>query len=176
MSIVRVTEIVRGIRANYIPNDKEPLGNVGAGLAVREDDIFEGAKLILFLGRDLLVLRRDHTPGIPWQGYLDLPGGGREGEETAEACALRETREEVGLWLDPKDLRWRRFYTAPRPVWFFAAWLPPERARGVIFGDEGIGWGLMAPDAYIAHAEAIPHFAQRVQTVLDEGPSPPRRA
>lgn len=136
--------------------------------------MFEGAKLILFLGGDLLVLRRDHTPGIPWQGYLDLPGGGREGGESAEACALRETREEVGLSLESADLRWRCFYTAPRPVWFFAAWLPSERARGVVFGDEGLGWGLMRPEVYIAHAEAIPHFADRVQTVLKEGPGAPK--
>ncbi|WP_306155729.1 NUDIX hydrolase [Roseovarius sp. MMSF_3281] len=131
---------------------------------------FEGAKLILFLGAELLILRRDHTPGIPWPGYLDLPGGGREGDETAEACVLRETREEIGLWLEPEDLRWRRFYEAPRPVWFFAAWLAPGRARGVRFGGEGVGWCLMAPEAFVAHDEAIPHFAERVRTVLEEGP------
>ena len=134
-----------------------------------QDEIFEGAKLILFLGRDLLVLRRDHRPGIPWPGYLDLPGGGREGGESAEACALRETREEVGLWLEPRDLQWRRFYEAPRPVWFFAAWLPPARVREVVFGDEGLGWSLMVPEEFAAHADAIPHFAERVGTVLEEG-------
>ncbi|WP_294619657.1 NUDIX hydrolase [uncultured Roseovarius sp.] len=132
---------------------------------------FEGAKVILFLGADLLVLRRDHTPGIPWPGYLDLPGGGREGAESAEDCVLRETREEVGLALAPEELRWRRFYEVPRPVWFFAAWLPPERARGVRFGGEGVGWCLMDPVDFAAHDEAIPHFRDRVRTVLQEGPT-----
>jgi 8-oxo-dGTP diphosphatase len=131
---------------------------------------FEGAKLVLFLGRDLMVLRRDHTPGIPWPGYLDLPGGGRDAGESAEACVLRETHEELGLWLAPEELQWRRFYAAPRPVWFFAAWLPPERGRGVRFGGEGIGWCLMAPEAFVAHAEAVPHFTDRVRTVLEERP------
>ena len=131
---------------------------------------FEGAKLILFLGADLLVLRRDHTPGIPWPGYLDLPGGGREGAESAEDCVLRETREEVGLTLEPADLTWRRFYTEPRCVWFFAAWLPAERVRGVRFGGEGTGWCLMTPEDFAAHEEAIPHFAERVRAVLEEGP------
>lgn len=131
---------------------------------------FEGTKLALFLGADLLVLRRDHTPGIPWPGYLDLPGGGREAAESAEDCILRETREEVGLWVTPEQLGWRRFYKAPRPVWFFAAWVPPERVRGVQFGGEGLGWCLMAPKDYVAHDEAIPHFAERVKTILAEGP------
>jgi 8-oxo-dGTP diphosphatase len=130
---------------------------------------FEGAKVILFLGADLLVLRRDHAPGIPWPGYLDLPGGGREGEESAEGCALRETREEVGLWLEPEDLRWRQFYELPRPVWFFAAWLSPERARDVQFGGEGVGWCLMDPEAYVAHSESIPHFRERVKDLLTTG-------
>ena len=58
---------------------------------------FAGAKLMLFLGEELLVIRRDEKPEIPWPGYLDFPGGGREGEETPEQCALRETFEEVGL-------------------------------------------------------------------------------
>ena len=124
---------------------------------------------MLFLGRDLLVLRRDHTPGIPWPGYLDLPGGGREGAESAVNCVFRETREEVGLTLESADLTWRRFYTKPRRVWFFAAWLPAERVRGVQFGGEGIGWGLMDAEAFLAHDDAIPHFAERVRTVLEEG-------
>src|SRR6056297_3062689 len=134
-----------------------------------QEAAFEGAKVILLLGPDLLVLRRDHTAGIPWPGYLDLPGGGREGAESAEDCVLRETREEVGLMLEPINLTWRRFYTEPRRVWFFAAGLPAERARGVQFGGEGIGWGLMDPQAFLAHDDAIPHFTERVRTVLEEG-------
>ena len=43
--------------------------------------VFSGAKLALFLGADLLVIRRDMRPDIPFPGHWDLPGGGREGEE-----------------------------------------------------------------------------------------------
>ena len=56
---------------------------------------FSGAKLALFLGADLLVIKRDDRPDIPYPGYWDLPGGGREGDETPQACALRETYEET---------------------------------------------------------------------------------
>lgn len=38
---------------------------------------FGGAKLILFIGKQIVVLRRDQKPDIPWPGRLDLPGGGR---------------------------------------------------------------------------------------------------
>ena len=68
---------------------------------------FGGAKLILLIGGQLLVIRRDDRPDILWPGHLDFPGGGREGAETAEACVLRETEEELGLRLSPADLVWR---------------------------------------------------------------------
>ena len=54
---------------------------------------FDGAKLALFLGKDLVVILRDDKPDIPYPAHWDLPGGGREGAETPEACALRETYE-----------------------------------------------------------------------------------
>lgn len=92
-------------------------------------DSFSGAKVMVFLGQDLLVIRRDHTPGIPWPGYLDWPGGGRDTDETPEACALRETREEVGLHLDPAQLTWRHLWQGQQnQSWFFCR-APCARGR-----------------------------------------------
>lgn len=124
---------------------------------------FRGAKLALFLGGDLLVIRRDRRADIPWPDRWDLPGGGREGAESPAACVLRETREEVGLVLAEADLRWGRRYGAS---WFFAAELPGEMAGQVRFGDEGQGWRLMAPAAYVGDPRAIPHHVARVQAYL----------
>ena len=62
---------------------------------------FDGAPLhgagILFVapdGRALFLRRGDKK--ADHEGEWDLPGGGRDGEETAEACAKRETLEEIG--------------------------------------------------------------------------------
>lgn len=129
-------------------------------------DAFKGAKLALFIGARLLVIERDHKPGIAWPGYLDLPGGGRENGETAEACVLRETFEEVGLRLHEKDLIWRQRYDAPVPAWFFAAHLPEGAERGISFGDEGRDWQMMTPDAFVASKDVVPHFRQRVAAYL----------
>ncbi|KIC10481.1 DNA mismatch repair protein MutT [Leisingera sp. ANG-M1] len=135
-----------------------------------KDDIssgFSGAKLALFLGRDLLVIQRDDKPDIPYPGYWDLPGGGREGTESPEACALRETQEEVGLVLQPDVLVWSRAYQRPRgQVWFFAAHMPAALAGQVRLGNEGQRWGLMAPEAYCEHPLAVPHFAERLREYL----------
>ncbi|MEX0281724.1 MAG: NUDIX hydrolase [Arenibacterium sp.] len=128
---------------------------------------FAGAKLALFLGDDLLVIRRDDTPGLPWPNYWDLPGGGREGSETPEICALRETEEEVGLVLSQKELVWSRKYERPHgQVWFFAAHRPASDCEAVRFGGEGQGWELMSPETYCAHPLAVPHFAERVTEYL----------
>ena len=50
---------------------------------------FDGAKLALYVGEKLAVILRDDTPGLPFADHWDLPGGGREGEETPLGCALR---------------------------------------------------------------------------------------
>ncbi|MFA8387400.1 MAG: NUDIX domain-containing protein [Pelagibaca sp.] len=126
---------------------------------------FGGAKLILFIGDRIVVLRRDNKPDIPWPGRLDLPGGGRDGSETAEACVLRETFEEVGLTLDTGDLVWCDRFKAGV---FFAAHLPEDAEARIVFGSEGQGWELMDPAEYSRHPEAIPHFADMVQRYLDQ--------
>ena len=123
---------------------------------------FDGAKTILLLGGRLAVIRRDNIAGIAYPGCLDLPGGGREGRESPEACALRELHEELGLRVSPGELTWRRFYHVPIRAWFFAAALPAARASEVRFGDEGQGWFLMPPRAFATSAEAVPHFRPRV--------------
>lgn len=124
---------------------------------------YSGAKLALFLGPDLLVIRRDNRPDIPYPDYWDLPGGGREGDETPQACALRETHEEVGLVLTPDALVWSRSYLRPRGlVWFFAAHLPASASERIVFGSEGQGWKMMSPQTYATHAKAVPHLAEQL--------------
>lgn len=128
---------------------------------------FSGAKLALFLGADLLVIRRDDKPDIPYPGHWDLPGGGREGDETPETCALRETQEEVGLILTRSDIVWSNSYMRPRgQVWFFAAHLPADRQHDIRFGSEGQGWKLMAPDVYCKHPKAVPHFTDQLRLYM----------
>jgi len=130
---------------------------------------YSGAKLALFLGRDLLVILRDDKADIPYPGHWDLPGGGREGNETPADCALRETYEEVGLQLQETDLIWTRQYSRPRGlVWFFVARQPVSLIKQIRFGSEGQCWRLMSPRDYCAHPLAVPHFAKRLQEYLGD--------
>ena len=65
---------------------------------------FSGTKLALFIGPKVLVILRDDFPNIPYPGHWDFPGGARDGDETPEACVMRETWEEVGLHLPASRL------------------------------------------------------------------------
>lgn len=137
-------------------------------------DSFIGAKLALFLGRNLLVITRDMRDDIPWPGYLDFPGGGRENGETPEQCALRETFEEVGLILTNEDLIWRKRYIRKGAAsWFFVARIPLVREQDIVFGNEGQGWGLIRPDEYCGHDLAIPHFCDRLNDYFKAAPKRP---
>lgn len=128
---------------------------------------FHGAKLALFLGDHLAVLLRDDFDHIPFPDHWDLPGGGAEGCELPIECALRETFEELGLRIDPKDVSWgMRFEDAHGDKWLFVAHVAANLAGEVVFGDEGQCWALMAPDDFIKHPKVVPVFAARLHMYL----------
>ncbi|WP_127115679.1 NUDIX domain-containing protein [Shimia sediminis] len=136
----------------------------------RHDDTdFHGAKLALFVGRMLVTILRDDRPDIPWPAHWDLPGGGREGQETGPQCALRETHEEIGLILPETVLTWGRLYRRKdRAFWFFAAHIPASAAADIQFGAEGQRYELIAPRTYLTRPKAIPQFQERLNDYLTD--------
>ncbi|MEQ9692566.1 NUDIX hydrolase [Shimia sp. SDUM112013] len=137
-----------------------------------DDRAFHGAKLAVFVGRRLATLLRDDKPNIPWPGYWDLPGGGREGTETGVQCAVRETHEELGLIIPLDAPHWGRMYWRKGlPFWFLAVNLPASAEADIRLGDEGQGWKLMDPMEYMIHPKAIPPFQSRLADYLAGLPS-----
>lgn len=133
---------------------------------------FSGAKIAVLSEGHLLTYLRDDKPTIPWPGMWDLPGGGREGEETAEQCALREIHEEFGLTLDPGWIVWKRMYPGQGvnglDTWFFVAHVPAGTFERVIFGDEGQRWEIKTVNAFLEMDQAIPHLQQRLREFLTD--------
>jgi len=132
------------------------------------ETVFDGAKVALFVGDDLVVYLRDDKPEIPWPAWWDFPGGGREGNETPEETVIRETQEEFGLTLAVDDLIYARAYE-PGPgqtVWFFVAHLEAVRGADIRFGDEGQFWEFWSAERFLQEPRAIPMLQDRLRTYL----------
>lgn len=131
---------------------------------------FHGAKVALFLGRDLLVYQRDDTPGLAFRGAWDFPGGGREGAETPVQTALRETEEEFSLVLKPSDFVWQREYRRVEGdvVWFLVTHQPQALAAEIVFGDEGQSWDIWPVARFLQHSGAVPNLQERLKDYLDD--------
>ena len=130
---------------------------------------FHGAKLALISGNRLVVYQRDDHYGIPYPGCWDLPGGGREGDESPEQCVLRELKEEFGITLTPERLSYRRRYerTDGEPAaYFFGANASARELARISFGDEGQKWGLMTVDEYLRHPKGILDLQTRLERYL----------
>lgn len=131
---------------------------------------FSGAKIAVLSDGKLLIYQRDDKPTIPWPALWDLPGGGREGEETPVQCALRETHEEFGLTLDPAAIVWTRVYPGQGlnglDTWFFVAQVPSVIFSQVAFGDEGQRWEVSTVEDFLARTDAIVHLQQRLREFL----------
>ena len=133
---------------------------------------FAGAKLLLRSGGEVLTYLRDDKPDLLWADKWDLPGGGREGRESPEACVLRELEEELGLRLDPERLLWRRAFPgvdAPGTTgWFFVGRTTSDEIAEIRFGDEGQFWRMMPLGDWLAHPDAIPALQARSRIALGE--------
>lgn len=134
-------------------------------------DDFSGAKIALFLGDHVLVYQRDDFPGLLYPGMWDLPGGGREGDETPVECALRELEEEFGIRVVADALDWHRIYPsadfAGLSAHFFVGTMTREHIDAIVFGNEGQQWSLVHIDELLAREDFVWHYRDRLRDYLD---------
>lgn len=132
---------------------------------------FSGVKIALLNEGTVVVSLRDDKPGIPFPGMWDLPGGGREGEETPVECAIREVQEELSITLGQESIVWDREYpsmTDPtKQMHFMVANITQEVLNSIVFGDEGQEWKTMKIEEFITHDNVVPKLKDRLKDFIE---------
>ena len=133
---------------------------------------FTGCKIALFCGDKLLTILRDDKSNIPYPNTWELPGGGREGDESPFECVAREVYEELGIHLTEDCLLWSKVYPSMlfegKESVFLVGKLTQEQFDSIIFGDEGQGYRMMSTDEFFGSDKVVPQLQERVRDYLEE--------
>ena len=131
---------------------------------------FTGCKIALFCGDKLLTILRDDKDNIPWPNMWELPGGGREGNESPFECAAREVFEELGIHLTEDNLLGSKVYPSMlferKQSVFMVSQLSQEQFDSIVFGDEGQGYKLMSIDEFLGSDKVVPQLQERLKDYL----------
>ena len=133
---------------------------------------FTGCKIALLCGDSVLTILRDDKPSIPWPNMWELPGGGREGDESPFECVAREVYEEVGIHLNEDCLLWSKVYPSMlcegRQSVFMVGQLSQDQFDSITFGDEGQAYKLMSIEEFLKSNQAVPQLQGRLSDYLEE--------
>ena len=133
---------------------------------------FQGCKIALFCGDKLLTILRDDKENIPWPKMWELPGGGREGDESPFECATREVFEELGIHLTEDCLLWSKVYPSMlyegRQSVFMVGQLSQDQFDSIIFGGEGQAYKLMNIEDFLTSSRVVPQLQGRLRDFLEE--------
>ena len=133
---------------------------------------FTGCKIALFCGDKLLSILRDDKDNISWPNMWELPGGGREGDESPFECAAREVYEELGIHLNEDCLLWSKAYPSMlfegRQSVFMVGQLSQDQFDNITFGDEGQTYKLMSIEEFLNSKQAVPQLQGRLRDDLEE--------
>ena len=134
---------------------------------------FTGSKIALICGESVLTILRDDKENIPWPNMWELPGGGREGDESPFECAAREVYEELGIHLTEdlpaleQDFIPAMLYEGRQSV-FMVGQLRQEQFDNITFGDEGQAYKLMPIEEFLTSSQVVPQLQGRLRDYLEE--------
>ena len=132
---------------------------------------FSGCKIALISDDKLLTILRDDISTIPWPNMWELPGGGREAEETPFECVQREVFEELGLKLEEADIVWIKEYQGmldpDETSIFMVGTITQEDFASIVFGDEGQAYQMMDVSQFLSDKKVIPQLQDRLIDYLE---------
>ena len=131
---------------------------------------FDGVKVAILVDDKLLMHLRDNKPGLFNANVWDFPGGGREGKENPQECAIREVKEEFGIDLSPQSFLWEKIYPAQkdpsRKAIFMVAKIPRTDIENIIL-TEGQRWDLFSQETFFEKEDAVEALKGRFKDYLE---------
>ena len=102
----------------------------------------------------------------------ELPGGGREGNETPFECVAREVYEELSIQLSKADVIWSQIYPSMldgnKKSVFLVGRFTQEQFESIIFGDEGQGYKLVSFEEFLTSDRVVPQLQERVREYVEK--------
>ena len=133
---------------------------------------FTGCKIALICDRQILTILRDDKEDIPWPNVWELPGGGREGNETPFECVARKVYEYLRIQPSQADALCSRLYLsmpyANTTYVSLVGRLTQEQFESIIFGDEGQGYKLVSFEEFLTSDRVVPQLQERVRDYMEE--------
>ena len=133
---------------------------------------FTGCKIALICDGRILTILRDDKENIPWPNMWELPGGGREGDESPFECAAREVYEELSIQLSKEDIVWSWIYPSMldenKNSVFLVGKLTQEQFDSIVFGDEGQAYKLMSIEEFLTSSQVVPQLQGRLRDYVKE--------
>lgn len=133
---------------------------------------YTGCKIALICDGRILTILRDDKPTIPWPNLWELPGGGREGDESPFECVSREVYEELSIQLLKDDIVWSWIYPSMldenKNSVFLVGKLTQEQFDSIVFGDEGQGYKLVSFEEFLTSDRVVPQLQERVRDYMEE--------
>lgn len=135
---------------------------------------FSGAKIALLKDDQILSILRDDIPTIPFPNTWDLPGGGREGEETPFDCVQREVFEELAITISKDSISWAKVYPGmvdpSKDSVFMVGEISQDQIDKIVFGDEGQDWKMMPITDFLKDDQVYGSLKERLRDWMRQEP------
>ena len=134
-----------------------------------KDVIFQGVKGLIFIGDKIIVFRRDNkTRNFPLQ--VDLPGGGRENNESPFETFKREIMEEFGISISKEDLvsckKYKSILDSNKEAYFMITKPLNIKEEDIRFGEEGLEYFLISPQDFVNLKDGVKGQQDKVAEYL----------